>query len=44
MLYLDQIIRYYEGKKKKRIDWNLDMIDSKYSRSRLCCVWCAEEE
>ncbi len=39
MLYLDQIIRYY-----KRIDWNLDMIDSKYSRSRLWCVWCAEEE
>ena len=43
MLYLDQIIRYYKGK-KKRIDWNLDMIDSKYSRSRLWCVWCAKEE
>ena len=39
-----RIYNHYKGKKKKRIDWNLDMIDSKYSRSRLWCVWCAEEE
>ena len=42
MLYLDQIIRY--KRKKELIVGILDMIDSKHSRSRLCCVWYAKEE